>query len=109
MGLFNGRKVLGGSQHDFAYSVDRTNDGGYIVAGQVLSSDGDVGFTYSEGYYDAWLIKLDANYHVEWKKVMGGSKDDAATSIIQTEDGGLYFLWLFLYPMDFRRVRSSWK
>ncbi len=61
------------------YSVQQTNDGGYIVAGITVS--------YRNGA-DAWLIKVNANGFKEWDKTFGGSGDDYAVSIQQTTDGG---------------------
>ena len=37
------QKSYGGSNEDFAYHVELTDDGGYLVAGQSASTDGDVG------------------------------------------------------------------
>ena len=47
---------LGGSSNDFGYSITQTLDGGYIVAGISISSDGDVGG--NNGYDDFWIVKL---------------------------------------------------
>ena len=43
-------KTLGGSEHDWAKSVQQTSDGGYIVAGDTQS--------FGAGNLDIWLIKL---------------------------------------------------
>jgi len=50
------QKCLGGTQIDEARSVQQTTDGGYIVAGQSNSNDGDV--TGNHGYEDYWVVKL---------------------------------------------------
>ena len=36
------QKSLGGSEEDFARSIQQTTDGGYIVAGWTWSNDGDI-------------------------------------------------------------------
>jgi len=36
------QKALGGSKNDWAYSIQQTRDGGYIVAGLTYSNDGDL-------------------------------------------------------------------
>ncbi|MDR1019720.1 MAG: hypothetical protein LBL73_03095, partial [Synergistaceae bacterium] len=51
-------KSLGGSGSDFAESTQQTSDGGYVVAGQSNSVDGDI--TGSRGGWDYWVVKLDA-------------------------------------------------
>jgi hypothetical protein len=61
--------------YDYAYSIQQTSDGGYIVAG--LSSLGFVQY--------AWVLKLDGNGNVQWQKTYG---DGTAYSIQQTSDGG---------------------
>ena len=46
-------KTFGGSGADWAYSVQQTKDGGYILAGETYS--------YITFNLYAWLIKTDAN------------------------------------------------
>uniref|UniRef100_A0A7C3RMA6 Lipoprotein n=1 Tax=Dictyoglomus thermophilum TaxID=14 RepID=A0A7C3RMA6_DICTH len=73
------QKVFGGDYYDFAFSVDVSNDGGYIVAGKTLS--------YGAGGSDAYILKLDANGNKLWEKFYGGSADDIIYSILQLDDG----------------------
>jgi hypothetical protein len=80
------QKTFGGSQHDEAYSVLQTNEGGYIVAGQTASNNGDV--TGNLGQFDCWVVKLTANGTVSWKKCYGGFLSDCAMEIIKSDDGG---------------------
>ncbi|MDD4248563.1 MAG: PKD domain-containing protein, partial [Methanosarcina sp.] len=80
------QKSLGGSDHDYAYSIQQTSDGGYIVAGDSRSNDGDV--TGNHGGYDSWVVKLDTTGNIVWQKCLGGSISDNAYSIQQTSDGG---------------------
>ncbi len=80
------QKVLGGSGDDFAYSIQPTSDGGYIVAGYTGSNDGDV--TGNHGSDDAWVVKLSSTGSLQWQKTMGGTGNDYASSIQPTTDGG---------------------
>ncbi|MFA5620118.1 MAG: T9SS type A sorting domain-containing protein [Weeksellaceae bacterium] len=50
------QKSLGGSNNDFAYSIQQTTDGGYVVAGYSDSNDGDV--SGNHGNSDYWIVKL---------------------------------------------------
>jgi hypothetical protein len=77
-GTISWQKTYGGSSSDYAYSIQQTNDGGYIVAG----------ITASFGAEDIWVIKLDNNGVIQWQKVYGGSGYEEPWSIIQTDDGG---------------------
>ncbi|HPT36662.1 MAG TPA: SdrD B-like domain-containing protein [Methanothrix sp.] len=69
-------KTFGGSEINFASSVQQTNDGGYIIAGKR-----DKG---------AWLLKTDSSGNKLWDKTFGGSEFDHATlySVQQTREGG---------------------
>ncbi len=77
---------LGGSDYDWATSMQQTTDGGYIVTGGSKSHDGDVGGNY--GDYDFWIVKLDESGGLVWETNLGGSNEDWADSIKQTTDGG---------------------
>jgi len=80
------QKSLGGSGHDYPYSIQQTSDGGYVVAGYSNSEDGDV--TGNHGYYDYWVVKLDSSGTLEWQKSLGGGSNDIGKSMLQTSDGG---------------------
>jgi uncharacterized delta-60 repeat protein len=85
-GMIEWRKALGGSGRDEATSVQQTRDGGYIVAGYSNSRDGDV--SRNRGKLDCWIVKLKPDSAIEWQRPFGGSGDDAACSVQQTDDGG---------------------
>lgn len=79
-------KSYGGLDHDRAYSMQQTTDGGYIIAGQSESNDGDVGG--NNGRIDFWVVKIDGLGNLEWEKNYGGVGTDKASSIQETTDGG---------------------
>lgn len=80
------QKTLGGANHDRAHCIQQTIDGGYIIAGEITSNDGDV--TGFHGDYDCWIVKLDVNGNIKWQKALGGTGQEVAYSIQQTKDGG---------------------
>ena len=83
------QKSLGGTNSDFAYSIQQTTDGGYIVAGESYSNDGDVtGHHGTTSYSDYWIVKLNNVGDIEWQKSLGGTGYEAASTIQQTKDGG---------------------
>jgi hypothetical protein len=86
LGNIQWQKPLGGAGYEAAFSIKETSDGGYICAAVSDSANGDV--TENHGKYDCWIIKLDILGNIQWQKSMGGSNDDWAVSIIQTNDGG---------------------
>jgi hypothetical protein len=85
-GTIDWQKSLGGTDREIAYSIQQTMDGGYIVAGFSRSNDGDV--SGNHGNADFWVVKLSSVGTIEWQKSLGGSLDDYAYSILQTNDGG---------------------
>jgi hypothetical protein len=55
-GTIQWQKSLGGTANDFVNSIQHTNDGGYVIAGQAISGNGDVNGNH--GATDAWVVKL---------------------------------------------------
>jgi Secretion system C-terminal sorting domain len=81
------QKSLGGSADETANSVFQTSDGGFIIAGQTFSNDGDVAGNHSTDSTDFWVIKLGLSGNIEWQKCLGGAAFDCANSVLQTSDG----------------------
>lgn len=81
-------KTYGGTKNESGRSVVETSDGGYIVLGFTQSIDGDIITTKTTVQYDYWLLKFDANDELQWQKTYGGSNDEKAYKIIQTNDNG---------------------
>jgi hypothetical protein len=86
IGNLQWQKCYGGSNADVARSIQRTNDGGYIIAGNTLSNDSDV--SGNHGGRDFWIVKIDSIGNLDWQKTLGGSNEDGASSIRQTFNGG---------------------
>ncbi len=76
----------GGSNSETANAIQQTIDGGYIIAGNTLSTDGDV--NSNNGGVDFWLVKTDATGNTVWERTYGGSSTEKAKAIHQTADGG---------------------
>jgi hypothetical protein len=72
-------RTFGGQYSDGAWSLQTTNDGGYIIAGYTASR--------GEGS-DLWLIKADSKGNHIWDKAFGGSGEDTAYFVQETKDGG---------------------
>jgi len=88
-GIIVGQSSLGGSYDDRVYSIQQTADGGYIVAGYSYSIDGNFTGQHDTGSYpDCWIVKLNDTGAIVWQRSLGGSHDDQAFSIQQTNDGG---------------------
>jgi uncharacterized delta-60 repeat protein len=79
-GSITWQKTYGGSSSEYAYSIQQTSDGGFVVAGYTSS--------FGASGYDFWVLRLDSNGSVIWQRTYGGLNDDEAYSIQQTSDGG---------------------
>ncbi len=84
--LSNGRNALCGSKNDQANDVVPTPDGGFIVAGQSSSNDGDVSGHHGSDSTDGWIAKLDATGNIQWQRSIGGSGRDYFSTVIPTSD-----------------------
>ncbi len=78
--------LYGGSRGDSPNAIRQTKDGGFIIAGESISLDGDI--SNSHGKYEFWVVKLDTLGHLEWESTYGGSEWDMAKDIEQSSDGG---------------------
>lgn len=85
-GVKQWQKSLGGSNYDYAFDIQNTSDGGYILAGYSSSNNGDV--TGNHGAQDFWIVKINNTGTLQWQKSLGGSSNEQAYSIQVTSDGG---------------------
>ena len=83
-------KTYGGSKDDRGQSLVQTKDGGYALTGYAMSSDGDA--SVNNGFHDNWILKLDGLGTIEWEKSYGFSGHDHSYDLLETEDGGLFFV-----------------
>lgn len=74
------QRAYGGSNNDFAYFIQPTSDGGFVLAGETSS--------FGAGGREAWVVKLSSTGNITWQKTLGGAADDWTWSIQQTTDGG---------------------
>ena len=82
-------KTYGGSKDDIGQSLSQTKDGGYVLTGYSMSSDGDV--SNNEGFHDNWILKLDAQGVLEWQSSYGFSGHDHSYDILEASQGGYFF------------------
>ena len=85
-------RSYGGALNDVFYDVQRTTDGGYILAGETHSADGASAFQS-----DFWLIKTNAQGTVQWERSFGNTESalpsttehtsDVANAVRQTRQG----------------------
>ena len=73
-------RTFGGTSDDGAWSMIRTADGGYAVAGYTNS--------FGAGSSDLLVLKLSSDGGLQWAKTFGGTGPEFAYSIVQATDGG---------------------
>ncbi len=91
-------RTYGGTSSDSAEALVQTSDGGYTLAGYTAS--------FSTGPYhrDFWLVKTDVDGLIQWNQTYGGDGDEAATSLVQTIDGGYAIAG---YSIDFESLGNG--
>ncbi len=76
-------KTYGGVQTDRIFSVQQTQDGGYVATG-ITYSYTNIG----PGDRDGYLLKTNASGELEWFKTFGEDAYDVGHSVSLTKDGG---------------------
>ncbi|MBL4709024.1 MAG: RHS repeat protein, partial [Flavobacteriales bacterium] len=82
-------RTLGGSVDDLfdskdpiCFSIEKTNDDGFIVAGSSPSPiSGEKTEAAINDQMDYWMVKIDAGGNYVWDKVIGGEEVDAQTVV----------------------------
>ncbi|HLP11750.1 MAG TPA: hypothetical protein VK177_07415 [Flavobacteriales bacterium] len=84
IGTIAWKKVYGGNWNEDLPHVDKTNDGGFVIAGSTSSTD----IISNKGHTDFWIIKTNNTGNIQWHNNYGGSDGDDLFSLISTIDGG---------------------
>lgn len=95
--------AYGGLIDQSVYSIAKTNDGGYILAG--------TGNQQASGGMAPWLIKIDSEGHEKWSTPYEQIPTNGFSSVVQTADGG-YLTALSNSPVLLRTDSSGneqWK
>ncbi|AXI24710.1 hypothetical protein CFE53_00390 [Methanofervidicoccus sp. A16] len=75
------QKTYGGSYRDWADAVAIAPNGDIIVAGYTYS--------FGAGGGDFWILRLDENGNVKWKRTYGGSNWDGADAVAIAPNGDI--------------------
>ncbi|WP_294818340.1 gliding motility-associated C-terminal domain-containing protein [uncultured Flavobacterium sp.] len=80
----------GGSDDELSKRISKAPGGGYFIAGETYSHDGDVGGNHNNsGYYtDWWILKIDEAGTIIWEKNLGGASNEVIYDGFATPDGG---------------------
>lgn len=80
-------KTFGGTAFESAESVNLLAGGGFLIAGNSKSIDGNL--TINEGENDLWVIKTNSEGELVWQKSFGGTGLEYGFDAIQNWDGSL--------------------
>lgn len=83
------RRTFGGSQLDVAHAIALTADGGYAVVGETHSNDGDFAGGNTNVGGNIFVMLLNPQGDIRWKKVFGGSAFDGGLSVGVSPDQGI--------------------
>lgn len=85
------QKCYGGTNNEQSFSIDRMNDGSYLLLGTTQSIDGDV--NGMRGQRDGFLVKLDSAGSILKSRCIGGSGIEYVASFAQKPgDSGFMLL-----------------
>ncbi|MGX1928184.1 hypothetical protein [Flagellimonas sp. 2504JD4-2] len=80
-------KSYGGTAFDAAQGLNLTATGGFVIAGNSKSIDGDA--TENNGENDLWIILTDSQGNIIYQQTFGGSGIEFGFDAIQNADGTL--------------------
>ncbi|MEZ4778265.1 MAG: hypothetical protein R2786_02650 [Flavobacteriaceae bacterium] len=84
------QKYYGGSDDEIATNITKTSDGGYILSGYSQSPNDQCGNQSNAGFFDYWLLKIDASGNELWCQDFGYAGNDQAFDVFETQDGGFF-------------------
>ncbi len=90
IGNLEWEKSIGGSDSENGLYVLVAPDSGYLVGGEVFSTDGDV--TNNHGNVDVFLAKLSQSGQMEWTKCFGGGGPESGFGLIEADSNKLMLL-----------------
>ncbi|PSR53948.1 hypothetical protein AHMF7605_10675 [Adhaeribacter arboris] len=81
-------KTFGGNDRDDLQVILPTADSGYLLGGSSKSGKSNDKSQASQGIFDYWVVKIDANGTKLWDKTFGGNDQDNLRTLVATPDGG---------------------
>lgn len=96
-----------GGERGLAKRIIKSSDGGFLIVGNTESEHPEaVGF---KGKTDGYVVKVNANFDLEWSKVFGTAFGDYIKDVKQTRDGGYIFVgWVGIKAYDLWAVKLDY-
>ncbi len=82
-------KTFGGKSDENLSKIIPSKDGGYLLVGTTYSTGiGGDKTTSTKGFFDYWIVKIDANGKKRWDTTFGGTAENTLSTALATADGG---------------------
>jgi len=80
------QKCFGGSGFENAWSIEKTENNGFLILGSTNSYNGDVNTIHcQQSPYcnsDVWIVKIDSVGTIEWEQCYGGNGEEVASNAL---------------------------
>lgn len=83
------QNFFGGDQEDMGHRIQKASDGGYLLATEAYSGNGNVTGKFTRFFSDAWLLKINANGKLEWQKILAGRNMEILYGVAELPDGNV--------------------
>jgi len=105
-GSFMWAKAIGGPDFDngFSIAIDASNNvyaTGYFTGSVDFNPGPQTAMLTSAGFFDAYVLKLNATGDFQWAKRMGGSDDDFGSALTTDASGNVYSIGHYQSTADF--------
>lgn len=98
-GNFIWEKSYGGKYDDKCYSIIKANDEGFIISGITRSSKEDINKKDVEAEQDIYILKIDKDGNVIWKKTYGELGTEGFSTIVAKDNNG-YIISGYRFKVD---------
>ena len=82
------QKSIGGNNADRPFSMSISSNNNILIGAISFSSISGDKSEENYGYFDYWVLELDAIGTILWQKTLGGSGNETLTSFYKTSDNG---------------------
>lgn len=82
------QKAYGGSNSDELRAIEPASGGGFLLAGNSLSTNSGTKISARFGSTDFWVVRIDDQGQQLWDRSFGGTGTEELTAARRTEDGG---------------------
>lgn len=97
----------GGFKEDRLWSIQQTQDGGYLLGGESLSGIGGDKTKPGRGNMDFWVIKTDSHGNIQWDAAYGSTGSDTLRAIVPLTDGTFLLAGYSNSPQGFEKSENA--